>query len=639
MKHKIYLVLSLIGLFLWSVATLSAQGLEYKTQRVTIEKGKSVRPSLIKKDFQPKLERVAPAPGGKATEDWLSEQKKLIPNYKRSKLPKYKKSGNLSGQNVPKPIMKFSLEGNFENFGVPCDNDIAISNDGILLSVINSNIMAYDSEDDSLLFSVSLEAFADTLGLTAGMYDPKAIYDPTTDRFILVCLSGNTDSTSNIVVAFSTSSDPREPWHLYALPGDPFQEGTWSDFPSVAISENELFITINALVNDTLPPSQIDSWKFLFKETGMWQINKLSGYNGQNLDSRYWNDFYFNNTSIRNLYPVKGGMDIKGPDMFFLSNRSFELENDTIYLAYLNAELDNPGVSISLEVLKANPSYGLPPDARQPSGREMQTNDARVLGAFLENGQIHYVQNTVHPDSVKATIYHGLIKDVYSNNPTIEGHILQEEGMEYGYPNISFTGINTYDNQAVISFNHVSLDSFAGFSALFYKEGIGYSERLTIKPGEDYIGRAGQLKSRWGDYTGSQRKYNDPGQVWLSGYYARNGVLSGTNRAWVAAVQSPDSSFNVAIHEKQTMDQKVKLFPNPVNERFNVEFELGSATRLNISLYDINGRLIHTFWNDGVKQGKHLFSFSLNDLSAGKYILKGLSAEGQEIFSEKIIHY
>ncbi|MEX2589841.1 MAG: T9SS type A sorting domain-containing protein [Chitinophagales bacterium] len=639
MKHKFLMTVAIV-MALFSFTPLAAQDFEYKTQRVTIPKGTAVQPKLIKKDFQPKLEEVAPPPGGKALQQWLIEQKKLIPQQERKKNNNSKKNseGRSSG-NVAQPILHFSAEGNFENFGIPCDNDIAISNNGILLSVINSNIMAYDSEDDTLLFSVSLEAFADTLGLTANMYDPKAIYDPLEDRFIMVWLSGTTDSTSNIVVAFSTDADPREPWHLYALPGDPVQDGTWSDFPSVAITENELFISINALINDTFSTSQIDRWKFLFKETGLWQINKASGYTGQNLDSRYWNDFYFDNKAIRNLYPVKGGVEIKGPDIFFLSNRSFELENDTIYLAYLNAELDNPGVSLSLEVLKANPAYGLPPDAVQYNGRFLQTNDARVLGGFMENGKIHYVQNTVHPDSGTATVYHGVVHDIYSNNPTIEGHIFKEGSMEFGYPNISFTGLNTYDEQAIISFNHVSRDTFAGFSVLFYKAGVGYSDRLSIKTGSGSIGALSDTYSRWGDYTGSQRKFDEPGKVWLAGYYALSGALGGRNRAWIAGVQSPDSSFNVGVNEAIENKPFVKVFPNPVSERFNVEFELNKSQKIQIALFDIQGKLMHIFWEDGVKQGKHNFSFSLRDLSSGQYIIQAKGSDGRQIFSEKIIHY
>lgn len=610
---------------------------EYKTQRVTIGKGKPVQPMKIKKDFEPRLEKVAPAPGGEILNDWLLERKKQIvkPNIKST--PAKKQELNDAQGNVGKPMLKFSANGNFENLGSPCDNDIAISNDGILLSVVNSNIMCYDTEEDSLLFSVSLEAFADTLGLTANMYDPKAIYDPTVDRFIMVWLSGNTDSTSNIVVAFSTDADPREPWHLYYLPGDPVQDRTWSDFPSVAITENELFITINALINDTLPANQIDSWKYLFKETGLWQISKEDGYSGQNLDSRYWNDFFVDNKAIRNLFPVKGGFDVGGPDMFFLSNRSFDLENDTIFMGYINGELDDPNLELDLKVLKANPSYGLPPDAVQPGGRTLQTNDARVLGAFQENGRIHYVQNCVYPDSVFSSVYHGVISDIYSN-PTIEGHIFSEGSMEFSYPNISFTGKNKYDEQMVISFNHVSEDTFAGFSTIFYKHGEGYSDRLSIKNGTGSVGSLAQSRARWGDYSGSQKKYNERGEVWMSGYFGERRATGGVNRTWISAVQSPDSSYNVSIEENK-FEIQTKLFPNPVENRFNVEFELVQSKEIEIALYDISGQLIQVFWRDGIKAGKHNFSFNLRDLSSGQYILKANTTDGHSVFTEKIVHY
>lgn len=634
MRIKIFAI-SLFCSALFLSANAFAQGFQYKSEKRIIPYSKSVKPSEIKIDFQPKLEKIAPAPGGKEISNWLQEQKKLI--VKRPTNSALQKTGapKATMGNIAKPDLKFSKAGNFENLGSPCDNDIAISNAGILLSVVNSNILAYDTEADSLLFSVSLEAFADTLGLTAHMYDPRAIYDPLQDRFIMVWLSGNTDSTSNIVLAFSTDADPREAWHLYYLPGDPLEDDTWSDFPAVAITENELFISINALINDTLPGNQIDSWKYLFKETGLWQIDKRKGYSGQNLDTRYWNDFYFNGKSVRNLLPVKGGFSIHGPDMFFLSNRSFDLQNDSIFMAYLNGELNDPNLELSLKILKTNPAYGLPPDAIQRGARTLQTNDARILGAFLENGKIHYVQNTVLPDSATSSVYHGIISDVYTN-PSIQGHIFSEGTMEFSYPNISFTGKNKYDEQMVISFNHVSQDTFAGFSAVFYKEGEGYSDRLSIKSGSGSVGSISRPRSRWGDYSGSQKKYNERGVVWMSGYYGLGTAVGGVNRTWISAVQSPDSSFNVGVFAP-ALKNKSKLFPNPVEDRFNVVFEMDKAQQVKIALYNVQGQLVQIFWNDGINAGEHNFSFSLADLSSGIYVLKGLTKSGNSIFSEKII--
>ena len=79
-------------------------------------------------------------------------------------------------------------------------------------------------------------------------YDPKVIYDPMEDRFVLIFLLGNAPPSTYIVTCFPETSDPTGDWNVYFLDGDPFSTGHWSDYPAIALSEEELFITINLLV-------------------------------------------------------------------------------------------------------------------------------------------------------------------------------------------------------------------------------------------------------------------------------------------------------------------------------------------------------------------------------------------------------
>ena len=68
-------------------------------------------------------------------------------------------------------------------------------------------------------------------------YDPKLIYDPTQDRFVLVFLKDNDAANSKIIVCFSSTNDPADPWHVYRLDGNPLDNNRWTDFPAVALSE------------------------------------------------------------------------------------------------------------------------------------------------------------------------------------------------------------------------------------------------------------------------------------------------------------------------------------------------------------------------------------------------------------------
>ena len=108
---------------------------------------------------------------------------------------------------------------------------------------MNSNIAVHDALTGQITYRKTLKQITGGMGL-GGMenhrYDPKIIYDPNEDRFILVMLN-STDDLNWIVIGFSTSNDPGGSWNMYKLYGNYGNDSTWFDYPSVAITNNEFF--------------------------------------------------------------------------------------------------------------------------------------------------------------------------------------------------------------------------------------------------------------------------------------------------------------------------------------------------------------------------------------------------------------
>lgn len=589
----------------------------------------TIIPAQITRDFKPNLINLEmPSPGGNSYRSFLLRQKELI------KTTGSKKSGGVVNLgDADSPVVVSGLKGNAYDGSAPTDNHLAVSNEGKVISVANSNIFFYDAPTDSILDEISLKAFFDTLHLTANMYDPRVVYDPKEDKFILLCLSGNTDSTSNIVVAFSTSNNPMDAWNLYALPGDPLNDTTWSDYPIVAITDDELFITVNALFNDTI--NTIDSWKLLFRESVIWQVNKQRGYTGQTLETRYYNDIKYDNKPIRNLCPIQGGSTTTGPNLYLLSNRNFDVTNDTFFILEVTNVLDDPGTYLQINVRTSDVAYGLAPDGKQRNNRILQTNDSRVLSGYLEDNQIHFAQNTVNPDTVRAAIYHGIISSV-NTTKDVTGNIIGVDSLDFAYPNIAYTGKYPGDDEALITFNHTSVDTFAGFSAVFYDSHNGYSERITLKAGQDFAAPLPGIRQRWGDYSGSQRKYDEPGKVWAAGFYGLRTGVTRTNSTWISEIVSPDTSAQPPVSVVPVERTPARTFPNPTADFFSTEFELAQDSFLEIALFDASGKRVKTFIRDRVKHGLNRFSFSLAPLSSGIYFLRASNA-GRLLVSEKII--
>lgn len=568
--------------------------------------------SEIKTDFNPQLQCIeAPAPGSASYRRYLMDLKeslygdnKFIPTQQRIEADTI----------LSAPEILAGWEGNLMGTGVPNDNDMAISNDGKIISVINSSIYIYDISGTFLL-STSLAAFADTLGIPDSKFDPKVLYDPRADKFVLLFLSGFEPDKTNIIMAFSKTNDPLGEWNLYALPGNPKDNNRWTDFPMFSLTEEELFLTINLIIPD-------EPWQTGFSETLIWQMNLDNGYNGEPLNAVYYDSIFFGGNPIRNLNPVRGGANTYGPDMYFLSNRNFAIENDTFFVVRVTGLLDDPTTVVEVNYARADVKYGVPPQARQFTTNIFDTNDGRVLGSFYENEQIQFVANTLDPVTGFCGIYHGLITNL--DGPiNIEGNIIGDDTLDLGYPNISYTGIFEGDDQSIITFDHTAPTVFAGMSGIFYNWG-DYSELINIHTGDTYVNVLTGGYERWGDYTGSQRKYNEPGVVWVSGNFGK--FIDGfpftqrNNATWIASLSSTVEANVEVVNNANPISTNV--YPNPSQDIFYTSFNLSEGGIIDFSLFDMQGNLVKQLLRNKATQGENQFSFSTNPLSTGTYLLQ-----------------
>jgi hypothetical protein len=587
-----------------------------------IPKAATVNVSEIKEDWNPVVQKVeAPSPGiGSSKKKFLDMKDSLSRVYPKKHLSTARKNP----LSIPAPFLGQNLQGNVYNSSTPNDNEIAISDSNKIISVQNSTLYKYDINTGTPLGYISLAAFATPLANPNVKYDPKVVYDPVEDKFIVVFLNGYTDSTSSITVAFSTSNDPNGSWNMYELPGNPFNNGLWTDYPMVALTNQELFITGNLLYPDS-------SWQTGFNETVIWQVNKNSGYSGSAINAMVHNNITCVGKPVRNLCPAKGGVDLYGPDMYFLSDRNLDPVNDTVFLVHINDTIGAPGQTVTVTPLITPLNYYVPPQASQPGPgvQLLETNDSRILGAFMENDKIQYVHNCLDTVTGNAAVYHGVINDV-SSSPYITPNIISDTLLEIGYPNISYAGMGTTDNSAIISFDHTALTVFPGVSALSTDGAGNYSPFTTVKAGAGYINILSG-NERWGDYSGSQRKYNQPGRVWVNGMW---GNTAHKNITWIGEL-SLSSLAGIASAPENDLSE-MTLYPNPTADLMNVQLDLHHKGYLSFEILDTEGKLVKLLLRDMVKSGKNNFSFSTAPLPAGVYILRIVSPK-KEILVRKFV--
>jgi hypothetical protein len=680
--------LSFVLLCFFLCVSVKAQE-NYKVKTIESISAKRISASVVEPDVNINIKSIeAPLPDGDSYRSFLNRQKEASKKYYKNKTAPTKKS--FTNKTLSPPIITNSFEpkriflsGNSTSLsaGIPSDNTLAISNGGILLTAMNSIIHAYDIKKDTNHFPNSVINLRQFVGgsMSSFYYDPKLYYDPLHDRFILALLKDFDPDNSEVIICYSSTNDPNDDWYVYHLPGNPLNNNRWTDFPCIAITDDKLYFTANLIIPDV-------SWQIGFDGSIIWEMDLEDAYKGANVDPVLYYDIKYNDQFTRNLHAVQSADGIAN-DIFFLSNRNFDIENDTVFLLRLN-----DGV-LDVNAFKTDLPYGVPPNARQQdtdtsdATNGLQTNDARVLGAYILDDQIQYVGNTINPETGFSAIYHGTIDNVYEN-PTISGKIIGDSIKDYGYPNIAWSSVEECERESIIAFNYSSFDHYPGMATLNFNKTGQYSPVLTIKEGDNWVNRLPGSYERWGDYYGLQRKYDRPGEVYSFGYYA---FTNQSNGGYIAYLKSPDS-MQLAIETEfsqnqggcqmtlkvsalnavtpleiistsyhtvendlisgicagdtvkftvtdargcsasdevivpiKSLNDGINVYPNPTSDWIAYQFNLQQESLVTTRIYNEIGQLVMEVKNMKAKKGLNEFTMSLSPLAAGTYSIVLLS--------------
>jgi hypothetical protein len=538
-----------------------------KATSVKIKGVSVINPRDTPSSFAPVLKSLeAPTPGGKSYRDFVNQQKVKSAELFKSSQFKKESSQSIEFGTAPDPILVDEMsmrkyigpidKEDIYNGGTPLDNTMAL-NDQYLLASVNSFLWAYDIAGDSNLFvddqgttyNITFAEFGKDYITDPSIefpFDPKLIYVPAYDKFVFIFLSGRTPNDSKAIVGFSSTSDPRDPWYVYMLPGNPRNANQWTDFPMVGFDRDHVYLTINLIHPDS-------SWQTGFQGSIIWQMSLEDGFTGNSdLTTTMYDDIVYGNTLIRNLTPVQPqGNDLtQQVGMTFLSNRNFDIQNDSLFIVEIN---DKKEVNISVKTLPV--SYGVPPNGIQADDNPavvtdgLQTNDARFLQAISyfnqQNTQfIEFVGNTMDFNTGRAGIYHGVMEIEKSLDWTLRGSIIGVDSLDFGYPNLCYVnnGANCYEG-TFIGFNHTSYTTPAGVSGIWHSNHDGYSKIIRLKEGDDYVRRMSGSYERWGDYFGIQTIPSKPWELYTAGFYGTSKKSSST---WFNRIMIPDTNQMIA---------------------------------------------------------------------------------------------
>ncbi len=143
-------------------------------------------------------------------------------------------------------LLTFDSLDQFDSGGYPPDSSGAAGPDHVV-NVVNFDFAFHDKTTGAITASDNLFSLF-TLAQTS-TFDPKVVYDPFHDRFVIVTLEffSQPTTTSRILIGVSDDSDPNGVWYetmvssLLTISG----QATWADYPGLAVDEEAIYVVTN----------------------------------------------------------------------------------------------------------------------------------------------------------------------------------------------------------------------------------------------------------------------------------------------------------------------------------------------------------------------------------------------------------
>ena len=143
----------------------------------------------------------------------------------------------------PEPSASFGALGD-NNTVIPAGISGAVG-PNYVLTALNSQIRIQDRAG-TIISTVSSNRFwAPVLPTgSTGVFDLRAVYDPSNQRWILAAASDAYNANSSVDVAVSATSDPTGPWYLFRYDVDA-QNQWWADYPMLGFDKDWIVVSAN----------------------------------------------------------------------------------------------------------------------------------------------------------------------------------------------------------------------------------------------------------------------------------------------------------------------------------------------------------------------------------------------------------
>jgi hypothetical protein len=408
----------------------------------------------------------------------------------------------------------------------PPDPHAAVGENHVVV-VVNSSIAIYSKYSGTPLYQVTGETFfAPVVPPSGFIFDPKVVYDPFEDRFIILFLcSDDVEFESSYLVAVSKTSDPMGGWWLYDL--DAAMNGStpvdhWPDYPglgfdysdAVYITSNQWgfttgyqYVKVRILLKDELYSGTISGWHDL------------------------WGMRYHDSSVAFTMKPAVTLSDAGGE--YLLSNIWYGA-NYTTYWKIENVLSGEPTITLMPKV-NLGASYTVPPNPNQPiTAAVFDALGPMTQDVFFRNGKLYTAFSQSYDwggDEVAALRLIGI------NTPGATAFLNQVYGannIHYFFPAIA----TDFRDRVYLVFSRSSSSEYA--SIYVTEDYVSNPAANRLRSGLSYIGSSGT--ERWGDYGGISAD-PDGRSVWVYHEWATTGHNWST---WVGEIPGAPTQATLA---------------------------------------------------------------------------------------------
>lgn len=420
------------------------------------------------------------------------------------------------------------------NIVIPPDTQGAVGPNH-LFTTLNNNYVMQDKVTGAQSGAVSMDTFWTGIG-AAGPFDPRVLYDPYNDRWIVSAVSNAVSANSSVLVGVSQTGDPGGTYFTFRIDYDSTNTN-WADFPVMGFNKNWVAIGINSVAQ---PGPGIPNKTFVFDypqlRAGSLTATAFSG-------TEVCATPVITYSSTENVLYVIAHLSSAGAS-YRVSTITGTPAAPSYTLGTVRVRTGGGWTQPLNQILpQAPPLAGASACGATPCPLETQDSFVRANAVF-RNNHIYHAQTIGLPagglthTSVQwtklATTGVTGASGVFVDGGRVDDPTATATngGKWYAYPSIA---VNKFD-EILVGFSQFASNQHVASGYVFRSRVVPLTmgDVFIFKAGEDYYNKTfGSGRNRWGDYSASQVDPVDDAAMWTLQQYAmsRTGTNDGTTGA------------------------------------------------------------------------------------------------------------